>query len=57
VLHPQDYRRLAALDDALDAVAFDAPDVSDVARKAQALEDTPGTPVEDPARIKKLLGL
>jgi hypothetical protein len=57
VLHPEDYRRLAALDDALDAVAFDAPDVSALARKAHALEDTPGTSIEDPARIKKLLGL
>ena len=57
VLHPQDYRRLASLDEALDAVAFDKPGVSDLVRTAHALEDTPGTPIEDPARIKKLLGL
>lgn len=57
VLHPDDYRRLASLDDALDAVASESPEVTGVVREAHALEDEPAGAVEDAAAIKKLLGL
>lgn len=57
VLNPQDYHRLNALDKDLDELASDRPALSEIARSAHALEDTPGTAIEDPDAIKKLLGL
>jgi hypothetical protein len=57
VLHPDDYRRLAALDEALDALGAETCEVTDAVRAAHALEDTPGRPLEEPGAIKKLLGL
>lgn len=57
VMNPQDFRRLTALDEALAAVVFDRPEISELALKAHALEDTPGQAVENPAEINTLLGL
>jgi hypothetical protein len=57
VLNPEDFHRLAELDEALGRIAADGPILSELAREAHALEDTPGEPVEDPGAIKKLLGL
>lgn len=56
VLNPQDFHRLAALDAALEQDDRLVP--SDLARRAHAEEDRPAGPaVEDPARIKTILGL
>ena len=57
VLNPQDFHRLSALDHDLEELAFDRPTLSELALKAHALEDTPGSPIEDPDVIKALLGL
>ena len=57
VLNPQDFHRLSALDHDLDELAADPPALTELALKAHALEDTPGTPVEDPDAIRALLGL
>lgn len=57
VLNPQDYRRLSELDRDLDEVTSGRPPLSELARKAHALEDTPGTAIEDPDAIRALLGL
>lgn len=57
VLHPDDYRRLAEIDEALDAMALDTPELTELVLTAHALEDTPGDAVEDAAAIKKLLGV
>ena len=57
VLNPDDFRRLAALDRDLDEVAGSPLEMSEVAAKAHAIEDVPGTAIEDPAEIKRLLGL
>jgi PHD/YefM family antitoxin component YafN of YafNO toxin-antitoxin module len=56
VLHPDDYRRLVELDEALEALALAGPEVGELTRLAHALEDEPGDPLEDPAAIEKLLG-
>ena len=57
VLHPQDFRRLSVLDHDLEELSSDRPPLSELALEAHALEDRPGTPVEDPGEIKALLGL
>ena len=57
VLNPQDFHRLSALDHDLEELSSDPPLLSELALKAHALEETPGTPVEDPNQIKALLGL
>lgn len=57
VLHPDDYHRLAALDDELAAIALPAIEMSELALEAHRLEDMPGAPVEDGATIRTLLGL
>lgn len=57
VLNPEDFHRLSALDHDLEEVSSDRPALSELALKAHALEDQPGLPLEDPARIKALLGL
>src|SRR6266540_5523775 len=57
VMNPEDFHRLAALDDALADVVFDPVELSDLASAAHRLEDTPGTPVEDAREIRALLGL
>jgi hypothetical protein len=57
VLNPEDFHRLVAVDRDLAEVAADAPELSELARKAHELEDRPGTPIEDPDRIRALLGL
>ena len=57
VLHPQDFHRLSALDHDLEELASDRPVLSDLALEAHALEDRPGTSVEDPEEIRTLLGL
>jgi hypothetical protein len=56
VMNPEDFRRLAALDEALADVADERSGPSELALKAHVLEDTPGEPVEDPVEIKSLLG-
>jgi PHD/YefM family antitoxin component YafN of YafNO toxin-antitoxin module len=56
VLSPEDFDRLAALDEALDAiVARDRLSLSPLAREAHRLEDEPGHPLEDPAALEALL--
>lgn len=57
VLNPQDFHRLSALDHDLEEVSSGRPAPSELALKAHALEDRPGTPVEDPDTIKAILGL
>jgi hypothetical protein len=57
VLNPQDFHRLSALDHDLEELSSDRPPLSELALKAHALEDQPGTAVEDPDTIKALLGL
>lgn len=57
VLNPHDFLRLSALDRDLEELTSDRPALSPLALEAHAVEDTPGTPVENPAQIKALLGL
>ncbi len=57
VMNPEDFRRLAALDEALAGAVDEVPVVTELALKAHELEDTPRGPLEDPAAIKALLGL
>ncbi len=57
VLHPDDYHRLAALDEELAAIALRPLEMSELTLEAHRLEDTPGTAIEDAAQIKALLGL
>lgn len=57
VMNPEDFHRLVELDEALGGISDDRPGLSDLAREAHDLEDTPGEPLEDPAAIKALLGL
>lgn len=57
VLNPHDFRRLSALDHDLEELASDRLALSELALKALMLEDTPGTPIEDPNQIRALLDL
>jgi len=57
VMNPQDFHRLAALDEALAEIVDDRPAFSELALRAHELEDTPAEPVEDPVQIRALLGL
>jgi len=57
VMNPEDFHRLAALDEALAEVSLGSIEMSDLALKAHELEDTPATPVEDPEAIQALLDL
>lgn len=58
VMNPRDFRRLLALDGALDAIqAIDAPALTQLVLEAHRLEDEPDEPVEDPKAIRALLGL
>lgn len=58
VMNPQDFRRLAALDAALDTLrASDLPALTELALEAHRLEDEPEEAVEDPAAIRALLDL
>jgi hypothetical protein len=57
VLHPDDYHRLASLDEELAAVAFSGIAMSDLALEGHRMEDAPGTPIEDATQIRALLGL
>ncbi len=58
VMNPRDFRRLAALDAALEALqAADAPDLTPLVLEAHRLEDEPDEPLEEPAAIRRLLGL
>lgn len=57
LLSPEDFERLAALDDALDDIVLDDRlQLTELARKAHRLEDEPGAPVEDPELLESLLG-
>ena len=57
IMSPEDFHRLAALDEALARLGADRPPLSDLALEAHRLEDEPGTAIEDPAAIRALLGL
>ena len=57
VLNPRDFHRLSALDRDLEELASDRSALSELALKAHALEDAPGTTVEDANQIEALLGL
>jgi hypothetical protein len=57
VMNPEDFRRLAELDDWLEDAVLAPIEMSELAMKAHSIEDTPGDAIEDPARIKALLGL
>lgn len=57
VMNPEDFHRLAALADDLAEVTLDRIEMSELVLEAHRLEDTPGTPIEDPKQIKSLLGL
>lgn len=56
VMHPNDFRRLTKIDEALDTCGAQTP-ISDLALRAHLAESTPGIPIEDPAEIKRRLGL
>lgn len=56
LLSPEDFERLAALDEALDDIVLgDRLPLTELARKAHRLEDEPGAPVEDPELLESLL--
>ena len=57
VLNPEDFHRLRALDDDLEQISSAGLELTELALKAHALEDTPGEPIEDADEIKALLGL
>jgi hypothetical protein len=58
LLSPEDFERLAALDEALDEIVQDDRlALTEVARKAHRLEDEPDAPVEDPKLLDALLGM
>jgi len=58
VMNPEDFRRLHALDLALDEIATDGvTPPGELLLRAHSLEDTPAEPIEDPAGIRALLGL
>jgi hypothetical protein len=58
VMNPRDFRRLAALDAAIEAIrGGEALALTSLVLVAHRLEDEPEEPVEDPAAIRKLLGL
>jgi hypothetical protein len=57
VINPDDFHRLAALENDLAEIVSDRLALSELAPVAHRLEDTPGTPIEDPTRINALLGL
>ena len=57
VMNPQDFHRLIALAGALTDVACDRIEMSELVLEAHRVEDVPGVPIEDPNRIKLLLGL
>ena len=57
VLNPEDFRRLSALDHDLEELATERRAMSSLVLEAHAIEDTPGTPVEDPSEIRAILGL
>ncbi len=56
-VNPEDFRRLAAIDKALDAIADDRPAMSDLALAAHRLEDEPVEALEDAGAIRALLDL
>jgi PHD/YefM family antitoxin component YafN of YafNO toxin-antitoxin module len=57
LLSPEDFERLAALDEALDEIVQgDRLRLTEIARKAHRVEDEPGVPVEDPKLLDALLG-
>ena len=56
-MNPDDFHRLIALDESLAEVVAAASTMSELVLVAHALEDTPGSPIEDPAAIKALLDL
>jgi PHD/YefM family antitoxin component YafN of YafNO toxin-antitoxin module len=57
VLSPADFHRLAALDEALEAIAAgERAGLSELARKAHRIEDEPGAALEDPVALARLLG-
>ena len=55
-MHSSDFRRLASIAAELDELA-EGIEMSPLALDAHRIEDEPGEPVEDAARIKALLGL
>lgn len=57
VVNPEDFHRLSALDHDLGELSHDDSGLTRVALEAHAIEDRPGTPVEDPVAIRALLGL
>lgn len=58
VMNPDDFHRLAELDEALaDVASSGRPRMSDLVLEARMLEDEPGQPLEEPSAIKALLGL
>lgn len=57
VLHPEDYHRLAALEELVAAAtALPALELSETAVRAHIEESSPGRSVTDPAKLKALLG-
>ena len=57
VMHPQDFERLSSLAHDLEQLATVRPQLSDLALRAHELEEQPGAALEDPDRIRALLGL
>jgi PHD/YefM family antitoxin component YafN of YafNO toxin-antitoxin module len=58
VMNPADFRRLAALDAALELIGeAEALPLDALALEAHRLEDEPSQQIEDPVAIRALLGL
>jgi hypothetical protein len=57
VMNPQDFHRLTALESDLAEIAIARIDISALALKAHALEDTPAKTIEDASQIRSLLDL
>ncbi|MFT4050441.1 MAG: hypothetical protein QM648_11490 [Solirubrobacterales bacterium] len=57
ILHPQDFRELESLADLVREICAPRPrQMSDVAIAAHIEEETPGTPITDPAELHRLFG-
>lgn len=57
VMNPEDFRRFEMLDQDLDELASSTPELTELALKAHALEDTPEPALEDADQIRAYLGL
>lgn len=57
VMNPRDFHQLVALERRSTRFASETPVMGELVLEAHLLEDTAGSPIEDPVAIKALLGL